>query len=390
MTYTCEKCGKTMDEAKFYTYRDGRKTELCKECLTMHINNFEPDTYLWLLEKMDLPYIPEEWNVLLERAYAKDPTKLTGMSVFGKYLAKMRLKQFKNYGWADSERLQQERGAREERQQAEIEENNKEVQALFEAGEINEAQYKTMLRAEVQHKAAPMPFPTDSQPMVSASPFMSEDEIPDPGEHLTQDDKLALAIKWGRLYKPSEWVELESNYESMMQSFTITDADTKNTLILLCKTNLKMNQAIDAGDFDGYQKLSRVYDAMRKSAHFTAAQNKEAKGDAVNSIGQLINMCEKEGFIPRFATDIPQDKVDLTLQDMNTYLHKLVTQDLGFGQQIEDSLKKIQLQKEMNAAAEQGVTEDMFEIDDPDIQEYYETIENEMDEDAAVFASREE
>jgi hypothetical protein len=98
-----------------------------------------------------------------------------------------------------------------------------------------------MLRAEVQHKAAPMPFPTDSQPMVSASPFMSEDEIPDPGEHLTQDDKLALAIKWGRLYKPSEWVELESNYESMMQSFTITDADTKNTLILLCKTNLKMN-----------------------------------------------------------------------------------------------------------------------------------------------------
>jgi hypothetical protein len=43
----------------------------------------------------------------------------------------------------------------------------------------------------------------------------------------------------------------------------------------------------------------------------------------------------------------------------------------------------------MNAAAEQGITEDMFEIDDPDIQEYYETIENEMDEDA-VGASREE
>jgi hypothetical protein len=43
-------------------------------------------------------------------------------------------------------------------------------------------------------------------------------------------------------------------------------------------------------------------------------------------------MCEKEGFIPRYATDIPQDKVDLTLRDMNEYLRKLVTQDLGFGQ----------------------------------------------------------
>lgn len=380
MTYTCEKCGKTMDETKFYTYRDGRKTELCKNCLTMHINNFEPDTYLWLLEKIDIPYIPEEWNVLLERAYAKDPTKLTGMTVFGKYLAKMRLKQFKDYGWADSARLQEERGAREERQQVEIEENNREVQAMFDNGEINEAQYKTMLRAEVQHKAAPIPFPTESQTMVSASPFMSEDDIPDPGEHLTQEDKLSLAIKWGRLYKPSEWVELERNYAEMMESFAIKDADTINTLILLCKTNLKMNQAIDAGDFDGYQKLSRVYDAMRKSAHFTAAQNKENKQDGINSIGQLINMCERDGFIPRFATDIPQDKVDMTLQDMNTYLHKLVTQDLGFGQQIEDSLKKIQMQKEMNAAADQNYVEEDLEIDDPDIQEYYEYVEKELDE----------
>ena len=31
---------------------------------------------------------------------------MNGMSVFGTYLAKMRLIQFKNYGWADSEKLQ--------------------------------------------------------------------------------------------------------------------------------------------------------------------------------------------------------------------------------------------------------------------------------------------
>ena len=88
---------------------------------------------------------------------------------------------------------------------------------------------------------------------------------------------------------------------------------------------------------DGYQKLSRVYDSLRKSAKFTAAQNKEQKGDFVDSVGELVAMCEREGFIPRFATDIPQDKVDKTLKDMNNYLYKLVTQDLGFGQQIEDS-----------------------------------------------------
>ena len=54
----------------------------------MHINNFEPDTFLWLLEKFDVPYIEAEWNVLRDRAYAKDPYKMNGMSVIGKYLAK--------------------------------------------------------------------------------------------------------------------------------------------------------------------------------------------------------------------------------------------------------------------------------------------------------------
>ena len=46
---------------------------------------------------MDFPYIEEEWNVIREKAYAKNKN-LTGMSVLGKYLSKMRIKQFKNYG----------------------------------------------------------------------------------------------------------------------------------------------------------------------------------------------------------------------------------------------------------------------------------------------------
>ena len=94
-----------MSDVNFYTYKNGTKAELCKACMTLHINNWEPDTYLWLLEKFDVPYIEAEWNVLRDRAYAKDPYKINGMSVFGKYLSKMKLKQWKNYTWGDTERL---------------------------------------------------------------------------------------------------------------------------------------------------------------------------------------------------------------------------------------------------------------------------------------------
>ena len=214
--------------------------------------------------------------------------------------------------------------------------------------------------------------------------FIDASLLPDPATQLTEDDKIYLAMKWGRLYTPADWIELEKNYNEMMNSFDIQDADTINTLVLLCKTNLKMNQAIDCGDVEGFQKLSKVSESLRKSAKFTAAQNKEQKNDYVDSVGELVAMCERDGFIPRYATDIPQDKVDLTLKDMNGYVNKLVTQDLGFGQQIEDALKKIQIQREMNEAEDTALMMDgeTPELIDEDYEEFYNSIEEQKEQDA--------
>jgi hypothetical protein len=47
---------------------------------------------------MDVPYVPAEWNTLRDRIYEKDPSKLKSSSVFGRYLSKMKLKQWKQYG----------------------------------------------------------------------------------------------------------------------------------------------------------------------------------------------------------------------------------------------------------------------------------------------------
>lgn len=391
---TCTKCGKSMDEGQFYTYKDGQKTEMCKKCLTMHIDNFEPDTFLWLLEKMDVPYIPEEWNVLRDRAYAKDPHKMNGMSVFGKYLSKMKLKQWKAYGWADGERLREQNAARAEQVREEQAAYEAEIKQQYDEGKISEAQYKTLMSTETQHAEEPMygPVPNMDNNPYNENNFMSEDELIDPASELTTEDKMYLAMKWGRLYKPNEWVELERKYTEMMNSFDIQDSDTTGTLILICKTYLKMNQAIDCGDVSGYNTLSRVYDTLRKSAKFTAAQNKEAKNDYVDSVGELVAICEREGFIPRYATDIPQDKVDITLKDMNNYVRKLVTQDLGFGQQIEDSIKKLQIQKEMREQ-EDDFDFDEDEVDglkDKDYEEYFEEIQEQKQKDIKIMYGDEE
>lgn len=382
-SYTCEKCGKTMDENNFYTYKSGGKTELCKKCLTMHLNSFEPDTFLWLMEKMDIPYIPAEWNVVRDKAYAKNPTNMNHMAVFGKYLSKMKLKQWNKYTWADTERLKEENEKKEQLKREEQERYEQELKEQYENGEITEAQYKTLVSTKTQYETTPVknPYQVENNNPYNENNFMSEEELIDPAAELTEEDKVYLAMKWGRLYKPNEWVELEKKYNEMMNSFDIQDSDTIGTLILICKTYLKMNNAIDIGDMDGFQKLSRVYDSLRKSAKFTAAQNKEAKNEFVDSVGELVVMCEKEGFIPRFATDIPQDKVDITLKDMNNYVKKLVTQDLGFGQQIEDSIKKLQIQKEMREQDDGFDFEDENSLEDIDYEKFYQEIEEQKEKD---------
>ena len=381
-SYKCQKCGKVLDEGQFYTYKDGSKTELCKKCLTMHIDNFDESTYLWLLEKMDVPYVPGEWNSLRDKAFAKDADKMNGMSVFGKYLSKMKLKQWKKYSWADSEKLQKEAEEKAEARAEADEQFEADLQAKYEAGEIGEAEYKTLMSVPAQAKAeedrpAENPYLGKDNPY-NENDMISEEELPDLATELTQEDKIYLAMKWGRLYRPSEWIELEKMYNEMMDSFDIQDADTKNTLILLCKTTLKANQSLDAGDIEGFQKLSKVQESLRKSAKFTAAQNKEKKDDFIDCVGELVALCEKEGFIPRFATDIPQDKVDITLKDMQNYTKKLVTQDLGFGQQIEDALKKIQLQKELEAKADADEPE---QLSSEDYENYFNEVELQKEQD---------
>lgn len=269
----CSKCGKTMAVSSFYTYKDGSKCELCKACLTMHVNNFDTSTFLWLLEKFDVPYIEAEWNTLRDRAYQKDPYKMTGMSVFGKYLSKMKLKQWKDYGWADTERLKtiaEERakqyGLPEDIKKQQMEE----MKEAYERGEINEAQWQTYQQVEAPKPKIDFDNPTQmaGDGVYPVNGHFEQVDIPDVGADLTEEDKIYLAVKWGRLYKAEEWVALEKLYNEFMESFDIQGAARIDTLKMICKTSLKMNAAIDCGDTDTYQKLSRVYDAMMKSAKF--------------------------------------------------------------------------------------------------------------------------
>ena len=379
MSHYCKKCGKTMDDTQFYTskniekYPPDGKMDICKKCLTMHVDNWDPETYKWILQEIDVPYIKEEWDGILEK-YGKDPKKVTGLTIIGRYLSKMKLKQWNKYTWADTEALEKESTQRKI--------SNMKAQG-FTDDEIQE-----QLSID---RTPPKPKELEDIKAQVGTPeyYDPENEEDEFSDQLTEEDKLMLRLKWGRGYSWEERVRMEQLYNDMMSSYDIQGAGHKDTLIMVCKASLKANQLIDAGDIDGFQKMQKAYDSLMKSGKFTAAQNKGESGEFVDSIGELVALCEREGFIPRYYTDGPQDKVDRTLQDLQQYTHTLVTEEMNLGNMIEASLREIVKDKEREAkidVEDSDEDEDLFNYEHPelteeDYQEYEDMKESERDKD---------
>lgn len=384
--FYCEKCNKTMDGKQFYAsnnlekYPEGKLPQ-CKQCITMHVDNWDPETYVWILKECDVPYIPDEWNKLM-RTYAKEKKKVTGTTILGRYLSKMKLKQWRDYRWKDTEFLQ--------------ELANKNIEET-----MKRSGYDAQQIAEALEKAA-FPIP-DKPPEII-------DEVKEPSEvfgnsfgftpapdvtaeelGLTEEDETYLRLKWGKAYKPEEWVKLEQLYNEMMDSYDIQSAGHIDTLKLVCKTSLKCNQLVDMGDVEGFQKMSKVYDQLMKSGKFTAAQNKAEEGEYVDSIAELVEICETKGFIPRFYIEQPNDRVDETLLDIKKYTHTLVTEEMNLGNLIENAVKEMARQeaKEEDEDIEEDVEsyEDADVLKEEDFEEYRDFIEDETDADEELLNS---
>ena len=366
LSFRCEKCGKVLKGVNFYNSpkTESGKFRMCKKCATMLVDCWNPDTYLWILEECDVPYVPEVWNKCILNAQSKGD-EVTGLLIVGKYLSQMYLINWNKYHWKDTEALQQQADARVRDAMERQGYSEPQIQEVLQKGRVDipdKPAEPTNIGSQqeiddlLRYRTAPPPktaqyagagaqiVDINAPTIISGSPEPGV-EIGDTGDELadqlTPEDKIYLSLKWGKDYKPSDWIALEKLYNEMMASYDIQSAGHINTLKLLCKTSLKCNQLIDINDVEGYQKMSRVYDSLMKQGNFTAAQQKDVTDGVVDSVGELVAMCERDKFIPRYYVDKPADKVDQVIFDLQQYTKNLITDELGMGNLLENALKKL-------------------------------------------------
>ena len=397
---TCVKCGKTMSESFFFSKKNGERSTMCRDCLTMYIDNRKPSTFLWILEDFDFPYVEDVWVSLANKVYKQDPANFGPRSVIGRYFRTMKMVSWRDYSWADSDRLNAERQGKREhvtanRREAYFdEEKEQKLLEQLEKGEISQAQYQTLsARYSFDHNEMDKnPNVIASDPVANIAESTEEEDSPpaqtedstlltplgkneteldigvvedkkpefletieinenDIISELTQEDMKYLALKWGMAYKPAEWVKLEEIYKKYESEYEL-NVDRAETLKSICKTKFKMDQAIDIDDIRSYKDLSAVYDQLRKSGKFTESQNVEQQKREIDSIGELVQFVEnKGGIIPRFENpeEEPQDKIDFLINDMKNYVNNLVRNELGLGSLIESYVEKLRKQEVKSA-----------------------------------------
>jgi hypothetical protein len=79
-------------------YTDKTKSEIITE-----IDPFNPDTFMPYLKILNFPYFEEEWKRMVE-TWSKPEHRHT---IFGRYLAKMRLCSFRNFTYEDNEYIKE-------------------------------------------------------------------------------------------------------------------------------------------------------------------------------------------------------------------------------------------------------------------------------------------
>ena len=101
----CNICGKEIGPNNTYRFKDGTQDQCCKDCRIMGCCDTQPWTFFPIMKIFDIPYIEREWFYDLRRAFKSNTYRTSFKSIFGKYLAKMYLKDWRVFSFQDSKEI---------------------------------------------------------------------------------------------------------------------------------------------------------------------------------------------------------------------------------------------------------------------------------------------
>lgn len=170
----------------------------------------------------------------------------------------------------------------------------------------------------------------DSQFNEKLEKYVPKDEINDfNSEEIKESIKFKvtpdLIIKWGERYSEAEIFQLEEFYKRMERANSISTPQLRENLKVLCKLNLKQNNALDEDNHAAFKNLNTQYANVLKDSGFRPI-DKQGSNETVGirSFSQIWEEIEKDGFIPKHKVETTQEIVDDTILHMENYTRRFL------------------------------------------------------------------
>lgn len=154
-----------------------------------------------------------------------------------------------------------------------------------------------------------------------------------------------MTQKWQGDYSPSEFKYLEYLYENLLRSQNVMPGISQSLALLLCKKIVSADRNIREG--------LPTKDDIAEIKNLMAAGGFETKGTKntgdFDTVGELFVWLEKKGWEPSFYDGVSRDEVDVVIKDTQAFLRRLVLNEPGLVDQVQQKKDSYIASKELES-----------------------------------------
>lgn len=280
----CNSCSRERQRYDYYRsesimFSDGL-VPVCKSCLKEMIDENDIESVKSTLQKIDKPFVAKLWVSAEEKEG----------DVTGNYFRMINsLQQYKGLGWSDSD---------------------------FE-GEESADIYK--------HRF---------------------DDVEEVEEIETDNGRISLnrdiVTKFGSGFTNREYLQMEKFYIDMSLSHDINTPQLRKQLVYMCKLQIQMDRALEAGDANDFKKYNDSYENILKSSALAPRDRKSSdESVGLRSFSTIFEEVEKLGYVEPKPVEERRDLVDVAILSHLNYIRQLIGRDklIEVPQEIQEEIE---------------------------------------------------
>lgn len=336
--YKCTSCEKEKSGKEFYSVNKASKKDLeknehvtdgklnvCKKCMVLDYRIENTEMAETLYRELDYAFSESMWQYYI-RSKINKGYDVNFKNVFGTMLSTLTMEK---PTYDESDRIEKFYVKKLREQEIEMGNDLRNEQLKKNYEEMKKKQ-KVVVQEAIKRKKEELERQIFLEEKTKYS--LTPDDLSD-------DDIKYLESRWGADYSATELIKLEQEYVDLIKNGDPNDTIQVNYAKKISKISLLMDKALDEGDASNWKDLGNLYDKLLKSADLNS---KNQNTETIDSISELVAICESTGFIQiDDGIRFDQDKVDLTIENMQSYTRDLVVSETGLTKIIKNTLEEM-------------------------------------------------